>query len=47
MAAALLLAACASSPPPPVIGSFGDFTPPAQPHYLACPPNYCLTGRMK
>jgi hypothetical protein len=43
LAAALLLAACASSPPAPVIGSFGDFTPPAQAHYLACPPNYCLT----
>jgi len=39
----LLLAACAAPPPPPHIGSFGDFTPPAgQPHYLACPQNYCL-----
>jgi hypothetical protein len=38
----LLVAACAA-PPPPVITSFGDFTPPAQPHYLACPQNYCLT----
>ncbi len=38
----LLVAACAA-PAPPVITSFGDFTPPAQPHYLACPQNYCLT----
>jgi len=37
-----LLAACAA-PAPPVIASFGDFTPPAEPHYLACPQNYCLT----
>jgi len=36
-----LLAGCAA-PAPPVITSFGDFTPPAQPHYLACPQNYCL-----
>jgi hypothetical protein len=47
LAALLLLAACASSsppPPPPKIDSFGGFTPPpAQPHYLACPQNYCLT----
>jgi hypothetical protein len=41
--AGLLLAACSSPPPPPIIGSFGDFQPPAQPHYLACPQNYCLT----
>jgi hypothetical protein len=45
LAGLLLLAACASGPPPPpppIIGSFGDFTPPAQPHYLACPQDYCL-----
>jgi hypothetical protein len=41
LAVLLLLAACAA-PAPPVIKSFGDFTPPAQPHYLACPQNYCL-----
>jgi hypothetical protein len=39
----LMLAACAETPPR--IGSFGDFTPPtSQPHYLACPQNYCLTA---
>jgi hypothetical protein len=43
LALVLLVAACAAPPPPPHIGSFGDFTPPArQPHYLACPQNYCL-----
>jgi hypothetical protein len=42
LALLLLVAGCAA-PAPPVITSFGDFTPPAQPHYLACPQNYCLT----
>jgi len=38
----LMLAGCAT-PAPPQIASFGDFTPPSgQPHYLACPQNYCL-----
>lgn len=37
---AVVLAGCGSAPP--VIGSFGDFSPPRQPHYLACPQNYCL-----
>lgn len=37
-----LLAGCAA-PAPPAITSFGDFMPPAEPHYLACPQNYCLT----
>jgi hypothetical protein len=40
LAGFLLLTACTQGPP--VIGSFGDFTPPAAPHYLACPQNYCL-----
>lgn len=35
-----LLAACTEAVP--AIGSFGDFTPPTAPHYLACPQNYCL-----
>jgi hypothetical protein len=41
LAVLLLLAGCAA-PAPQVITSFGDFTPPGQPHYLACPQNYCL-----
>jgi hypothetical protein len=36
----LLLAACTHGAP--AIGSFGDFTPPPAPHYLACPQDYCL-----
>lgn len=37
---AVLLASCGTAPAK--IGSFGDFSPPGQPHYLACPQNYCL-----
>jgi hypothetical protein len=48
VAVLVLLAACAAPRPPlppPHIGSFGDFSPPAaQPHYLACPENYCLAS---
>ena len=40
LAGLLLLAGCVNAVP--TIGSFGDFTPPATPHYLACPQNYCL-----
>jgi hypothetical protein len=38
----LLLGACAATVPG--IDSFGNFTPPAVPHYLACPQNYCLAA---
>lgn len=42
----MLLAGCAHAPsaPTPVTQSFGDFAAPAgYAHYLACPPDYCLT----